>query len=181
MSTILPPRRILVSSLSIVCLMLSSSLFAQPLALRIAVLDVQRILVESEPGRKAIEDLKVLQEESVATARTRQEDVKVLQDKINEGRLSLSADRLAEMEKQLEAKVLDFRRFQEDMERELNRKRDEAFAKIERDVMPIVDEVGKAEGYTLIFNKFQSGLVYADQQVDITDAVIVKYNEKSGQ
>jgi Skp family chaperone for outer membrane proteins len=36
--------------------------------------------------------------------------------------------------------------------------------------------VGREQGLTLIFNKFQSGLVYADQSVDITDDVIRRFN-----
>jgi Skp family chaperone for outer membrane proteins len=30
---------------------------------------------------------------------------------------------------------------------------------------------------TLIFNKFQSGLVYADETIDITDEVIQRFNK----
>jgi Skp family chaperone for outer membrane proteins len=39
-------------------------------------------------------------------------------------------------------------------------------------VFPIINTLGKEGGYTLIFNKFQSGLVYADEAIDITDLVI---------
>ena len=42
--------------------------------------------------------------------------------------------------------------------------------------MPIIDQIGKEQGLTLIFNKFQSGLVYADDTVDITDEVIRRFN-----
>jgi outer membrane protein len=40
----------------------------------------------------------------------------------------------------------------------------------------VIDAVGQERGLTLIFNKFQSGLVYADEAVDITDDVIRRFN-----
>jgi hypothetical protein len=36
--------------------------------------------------------------------------------------------------------------------------------------------VAKEQGFQLVFNKFQSGLLYADGGSDITDAVITKFN-----
>jgi hypothetical protein len=36
--------------------------------------------------------------------------------------------------------------------------------------------VGKEKGFTLIFNKFQSGLVYADDAIDLTDEVLKVFN-----
>ena len=35
-------------------------------------------------------------------------------------------------------------------------------AELERRVFPVINQVGKEKGFTLIFNKFQSGLVYAE-------------------
>jgi hypothetical protein len=38
--------------------------------------------------------------------------------------------------------------------------------------MPVINQVGKELGYTLIFRKFESGLIYADEAVDITASII---------
>ena len=39
-------------------------------------------------------------------------------------------------------------------------------------MFPVINQVGKEGGYTLIFRKFESGLIYADEAIDITDEVI---------
>jgi Skp family chaperone for outer membrane proteins len=36
----------------------------------------------------------------------------------------------------------------------------------------VINQVGKDLGYTLIFRKFESGLIYADEAIDITSVVI---------
>ncbi len=45
-------------------------------------------------------------------------------------------------------------------------------AQIDQRVMPVINQVGKDLGYTLIFRKFESGLIYADEAIDITSVVI---------
>jgi Skp family chaperone for outer membrane proteins len=44
--------------------------------------------------------------------------------------------------------------------------------------MPIIQEVGREMKLQMIFNKFQSGLVYADEAMDITDQVLRRFNTK---
>lgn len=140
--------------------------------LKIAVIDTERILLTSATGKKALADLKKLQEAKEGEARTKQQEIKDLQAKLTDGRLSLAQDKLADMEKQLEEKVVALRRFQEDANSELGKKRDQVLASIDQKVMPVINQVGKEMGYTLIFRKFESGLIYADEAVDITAAII---------
>ncbi len=66
--------------------------------------------------------------------------------------------------------------FQDDAQRELDDARRVALEGLEERILPVIDAVGKEQGMTLIFNKFQSGLVYADETVDITDEVIRRFN-----
>jgi len=144
----------------------------QPAGLKVAVIDTEKILLTSNTGKKALADLKKVQEAKEAEARTKQQEIKDLQAKIADGRLSLAQDKLTEMEKQLEDKLISLRRFQEDANSELTKKRDQVLAAIDQKVMPVINQVGKEMGYTLIFRKFESGLIYADEAVDITGAII---------
>jgi outer membrane protein len=140
--------------------------------IKIAVIDTERILLTSNTGKKALADLKKLQEAKEGEARTKQQEIKDLQAKLSDGRLSLAQDKLSEMEKQLEEKLVALRRFQEDANAELGKKRDQVLASIDQKVMPVINQVGKELGYTLIFRKFESGLIYADEAVDITASII---------
>jgi len=139
---------------------------------KIAVIDTERILLESTTGKKALADLKKLQEGKEGELRTRQQEIKDLQAKISDGRLSLAQDKLAEMDKQLEDRVIALRRLQDDATRELNKRKDDVLGSIDQRVMPVINQLGKEQGYTLIFRKFESGLIYADETVDITTSVI---------
>lgn len=140
--------------------------------LKVAVIDTEKILLSSTTGKKALADLKKLQEAKEAEGRAKQQEIKDLQAKLTDGRMSLAQDKLTEMEKQLENKVIALRRFQEDANSELGKTRDTILAQIDQRVMPVINQVGKELGYTLIFRKFESGLIYADEAVDITASII---------
>jgi Skp family chaperone for outer membrane proteins len=140
--------------------------------LRVAVIDTEKILLASTAGKKALADLKKLQEQREGDLRAKAQELKDLQAKINDGRLSLAQDKLADLSKLMEVKDILLRRAQDDANRELTKKRDDMLAQIDERVMPVINQVGKELGYTLIFRKFESGLIYADDAIDITGFVI---------
>ena len=48
---------------------------------------------------------------------------------------------------------------------------------LEGKIKPVIDQIGKEMGLAAIFNKFESGLVYASDAIDITDTVIKRFND----
>lgn len=143
----------------------------------IGVIDVQRLLVESSRGQALLVELKNLREQMAAEGEVLQQGIQSLRERLQEGRQSLSEEGIAEMEKDLEDRLIELRRFADDADRVLQKEQDDAFAKIERDVVPIIDRVGQEQGFTLIFNKFESGLVFAAESVDITDLILQLYDQ----
>jgi outer membrane protein len=143
---------------------------------KVAVIDVQRVVSESDPGKEALQQLKTLQDAKVAEGQTLQQEINALQEQLNKQRFTVSEDKLAEMSKQLENKNIAMRRFEDDAKRELEDARRKQLGGLEAKILPIINAIGQEQGFTLIFNKFQSGLVYADEAVDITDEVIQRFN-----
>ncbi len=141
-------------------------------SLRIAVIDTEKILLSSAAGKKAIAELKKAQEAKEAELKFKQQEIKELQDKMTQGRLSLAQDKLTEMQKELEDREIALRRLSDDATRELNKKKDDLLGGIDEKVMPVINQIGHEQGYTMIFRKFESGLIYADDAIDITPSVI---------
>jgi outer membrane protein len=139
---------------------------------KVAVINTEQILLESATGKKAIGELKKLQDQKEAELKAKEQEIKDLQTRLNEGRLSLAQEKLDEINKQLEERVIAGRRLQDDANRELGKRRDELLGAVDQKVMPLISKLGKELGYTLIFRKFESGLIYADDAVDITKVVI---------
>ena len=143
---------------------------------KVAVIDVQRVVAESDPGKEAIQKLKAISDAKIQEGQAMQQEMATLQDQYNKQRFTVSEERMAEMAKELEDKNIAIRRFEDDAKRELEEVRRRELGGLEERILPIINQIGMEEGITLIFNKFQSGLVYADEAVDITDDVIRRFN-----
>jgi outer membrane protein len=152
---------------------------AAPATTKIAILDVQRLVTDSVAGKDAIAKLKKLQDGKIAEGKAKSDEIDALRKRLNEGRLSLADDKIAELEKQLEEKITSARRFQEDAEKEFSKSRETAFQDIERKVFPVIEKYGQENGYTFIFNKFQSGLLFAANGTDVTDQIIQRFDAQA--
>ncbi|HEV7242143.1 MAG TPA: OmpH family outer membrane protein [Thermoanaerobaculia bacterium] len=156
---------------------LAAPMFAQTTPARVAVIDVQKVLTQSTAGKSAYEKLKKMQDDRMEKAKGMDEELRKLDSDISTKRLSLSEDKLADMQKQLAEKRISMQRYAQDAEREIGEARDRELQALEAKIKPVIDGIGKEMGLAAIFNKFESGLVYASEAIDITDTVIKRFNE----
>lgn len=156
---------------------LAVPVLAQTTPARVAVIDVQKVLTQSTAGKASYERLKKLQEERVEKAKTMDEELRKLDSDINAKKISLSEEKLTEMQKQLADKRISMQRYAQDADREIGEARDRELQALEAKIKPIIDAIGKEMGLAAIFNKFESGLVYASDAIDITDTVVKRFNE----
>jgi len=153
--------------------------FAQSAPARVAVIDVNKVLMSSTLGKTAYERLKKMQDERVARANKMNDDAAALEKDINEKKLTLSEEKLADLTKQLSDRKIAIQRFAQDADREVGESRDKELQALEVKIKPVIDQVGKEMGLAAIFNKFESGLVYASDAIDITDMVVKRFNEQN--
>jgi len=156
---------------------LSMPAFAQNTPARVAVIDVQKVLTQSASGKAAYEKLKKMQDDRVEKAKQLDDDMRKIDTEINTKRLSLSEDKLADLQKQLADKRINIQRYAQDADREIGEARDRELQALESKIKPVIDGIGKEMGLAAIFNKFESGLVYASEAIDITETVIKRFNE----
>lgn len=173
-----PPRLLPVLALGL-------AVFASPLAIaqtppaaptRIAVIDVQKVLSESDAGKVAYDKLKKAQDDRVAVAKKMDEEIRKLDTEINTKRSSLSEAKLADLQKQLADKRVAMQRYAQDADREISQMRDRELQALESKIKPVIDALGAEMNLAAVFNKFESGLIYASDHIDITNDVIRRFN-----
>jgi outer membrane protein len=156
---------------------LATPMFAQnSVPARFAVIDVQKVLQQSTAGKAAYERLKKMQDDRVARAQKMQEEITAIENDMNAKKLSLAEDKLNDMAKQASDKKIAMQRYAQDADREVTEARDKELATLETKIKPVIDSIGKEMGLAAIFNKFESGLVYASDAIDITDSVIKRFD-----
>jgi outer membrane protein len=166
--------------ISVAVAALAAPMFAQAPSQRLAVIDVQKVLTQSTAGKAAYDKLKKMQDDRVEKAKQMDDELRKLDADINTKKLSLSEDKITDMQKQLADKRISMQRYAQDADREIGEARDRELQALEAKIKPVIDGIGKEMGIAVIFNKFESGLVYASDAIDITDAVVKRFNEAQG-
>jgi outer membrane protein len=160
--------------LALVSAALAAPALAQGAGLKIAIIDVQRIITDSTTGKAALAELQKYGKDQQDRLEAKRQEIQQLRSRISDGQLSLAQDKLDQMQKDLETKGIELRRASDDAQRDFNSHQEQALKGIEDKVMPIIQQIGKEGGYTMIFRKFESGLVFADDGIDITAQVITR-------
>jgi len=145
-------------------------------SLRIGVINVERLVQESALGKEAFNRVKKLNDQKKDEGDKLQKELRDMEQKLADQGAALADDKRDALQKSYQEKAIAFKRFQDDATRELEAAQKKELGELERRVFPVINQVGKERGFTLIFNKFQSGLVYADEAVDLTDDVLKVFN-----
>lgn len=146
-------------------------------AASIAYIDLQRVMLESEPGKQIRGSLTKEAERLKATLDGRQAELQRLKDAVEKQSATITPEARAQKEKEYQAKLKDYQRLYNDYQAELQQKDMEFTQKVLKQVEEVVKGLGEKEKYTLILEKSQAGILYAQPSVDITARVITLFNE----
>ncbi len=147
--------------------------------MRIGVIEVQRIVQESAVGKESLARVQKLQQGKQDELTKRQKELRELEQKIQDQGKSLSEDAMEKLQKEYQGKAVDLKRFQDDAQRELEEAQRKELGDLEKRIMPVINDVAREQGFQLVFNKFNSGLLFADDKAtDITELVITKFNSQ---
>lgn len=154
---------------------LVSAGFAQQ-TLQIAVVNSQEVLEKSAEGKKVMAQLQSKDSKAQADIAKMDEDIRVLETRLNTQRLTLTQESMIQMQADLERKRTERTRFAEDMSREIQDLQQRLFVRIQSELLPIIEGVGKERNLDLIFDLVQSGAIYFSPATDLTAEIIQKYD-----
>jgi outer membrane protein len=147
---------------------------------KIAVVDLQRALNETEDGRKAKGQLKKLFKQRQDILDKRQTEIKGMKDSIEKQRNVLQRNVLQKKLEDYQKAFVELQTKYVEYQRELAKKEAELTKVIIARMENILRRIGQAEGYTLIMERNESGVVWVPANLDLTDVVIQKYNGGEG-
>jgi outer membrane protein len=160
-------------SLFIVCCFLPGLSFGADTA-KFGSVDIQKLLNESDAGKKAKSELESLIKSKQSVINDKEKTVEKLKADLEKQTSVLSADARKSKEDELEKQVREYQRLVQDSQAEVKKKEAELTDAILKDVKELIDKIGEQEGYALIVEK--SMVIYASQNTDITDIVMKKIN-----
>lgn len=155
-------------------------LYAQ---VRVAVVDLQRALNETDDGRRAKARLKRLFKQRQASLDEAQNELKALKEEIEraseDGTLSESA--LRERAEEYQKQFVELQSTYMEYQRELAEKEADMTASIIERMQGILVTMGEAGGYDIILERSEGGVIWTSSSVtDVTDNLVERYNAGEG-
>ena len=139
-------------------------------------MDSNEFMLKTKKGKAIRQKIEKLQNEKQQQAQTKQEEIKKLQTELLSP--ALNDDTRVKKSEELNKKQVALKRFLEDSRSELERAFQKEVIAMDKQIMPLLQEMGKTKGFTLILETQKSGVLYFDQAVDITDEVIKAFDAR---
>lgn len=165
--------RYIVRSCAVICLCLPTLVLAE---VKVGVVNATKLLEEAPLSKKASSKMETefapREKELVAI----QKDIKAAEDKLLRDGVVMSDSERGKVERELVSRKRELKRSQDEFREDLNIRRNELMADLQRSLNETITAFAKAEQYDLILFE---GVAYASPRVDITDAVLARL-KKSG-
>ncbi|WP_432820999.1 OmpH family outer membrane protein [Trichloromonas sp.] len=145
---------------------------------KVGFVDLQKALNFSMAGKSAKETISKKVKDYEGTIEGKKSELKKLKEELEKQAVLLSEQARAEKERDYQQKLKDFQRFTKDIQEELQRSDADYTRQILEKVLKIIGEMGEKQGYTVILEKSESSLLYADDKIDMTEAVIKAFDEQ---
>ncbi len=146
--------------------------------LRMGVVDLQKVLVETEAGKKARESLSTFMKNRQAVVELEEKELKRMEEDLVKQASVLSAAAKKDREDQLRRRVMEFQQRANDLNREVQEKQKEVLEDFRERAERVVGRVAQQLGLAVVMEKGRGGpTVYADTSLDISAKVIEEFNK----
>lgn len=164
------PRR-LALLLAVSLLSLAPAAAAQ---MRVAVVDTQRAVMETEDGLRAQATLKKLFDKRQRELDQKQKDLQKEREELEKNREKLSNADMAKRVEKWQQEMAQVQAVFMEYNKELQQKQNELTQPIVQKTVGIIRRLATAEGFDLVLERQAAAYVRAD--LDLTDRVITAYN-----
>ena len=146
---------------------------------KIGYVDLNKALNESTKGKTAVKLLEDMVKAKQSVIIEKEKELKALDDEIAKQASILNPDAIKEKQAKREKLMRDYQRMVKDSQDEVQQKRNNFMEAIIKDLRNSVVQIGKDKGYSIIFERVASGILYIPEDVDVTDTLIEQFNKAS--
>jgi outer membrane protein len=147
-----------------------------PEGAKIAFVNIQRIASDSGEGKTLSARVQALNQKKVQELNEKNKALQADQQKLQSGGTVMSDSARAELEKKIERQNVDIQRTTQDAQAEVQELQQELQSEFQRKLLPVVQQVAQEKGLHILFSAGDSGIVWADQGLDITADVIKRFD-----
>ena len=143
---------------------------------KIGTINFQRILDVSDAGKEAQTKLNEQAQKMEADLKSKGAEIEENRKQFERESLVMNKEMKDAKEREMRIKINDFKQLQQKYTGVARELQFRLVGKIRQDIDTLVKEMGKKQGFLLIMEAKEAGIIYTPTKIDITDAVIKAYN-----
>lgn len=144
---------------------------------KIGFVDMKAVIAKSEPGSKAMEQLKTQFKDMKDNLDAQKKSLDTLKEELQKQSMMLSQEAKLDKEAQYKRKVRDFQDMGQNYQRKLQQAEQNLSKPIIDTLIQVIQDYGKKNGFTAIFDKQGSGLLFSQDNIDLTTMIIAELNK----
>lgn len=146
--------------------------------LKIGYVDVRQVLIQSNAGKQfqAVTEKAGKEKQNMFAAEEKK--LQALKDAYEKDQLTYSEAQKRSKQRDLQDKYQALQDSVNDTQKEFRQKEGEFTGKSLKDIRTVIAEVAKEEKTTLVLEKTEMSVLYAEEGMDLTAKVLQKYNAK---
>lgn len=152
----------------------SGMVFAE---IKVGIINPEKVVRNTTRGKAVLKKLEDLSKSKQAKIKEMAGEIEKLEKEVMSP--ALNTETRERKAVTLQDNKTRYQRFVEDSTRDFQNSYRQEMSKLQKEIMPIIAEVGKAMGYTLILDVSSSGISYFDPAIEITDQIIEAFNKKA--
>lgn len=157
-------------------LVLGSPAFGE--GVKVAVIDINRILNESEAGKAARQGMESRYGELKKKIESLTDEARKMKEELDKQKILLGKEKLKEKEEALAAKVNELRSLTQESEKEMQNRQGEATREVLKVIEGKIDQVVEEQKIDLLLDR-SSGVVHFAPSLDITAKILEMVNKES--
>ncbi len=170
-------KRILTILATILVTATAATWAQSPSAFKIGVFDANRVSEETNEGKRIAGKLSAFGDKKKAELAAKEKEVGELRAQLDSQTLSLSPEKSQQLQKDVQKKGLELQQAQEAARNEFQIEVSDAQNKFQEQLIRVINQFGRDEGFTLIVERSTGGVAFAAESIDVTTAIVDKFNE----
>jgi outer membrane protein len=145
--------------------------------LKIGYVDIQRVIAESQAGKRAKERFQAQIKKAESDVQRERSELERMRADLDKKGALLKDEERRNLEADFQKRSVNLQRTMGDYQQDLRNKENEMMADILKELEGVVSDLGKSEKFTVILERSQ--ILYSDPGSDITTRVIEAYNSRA--
>jgi outer membrane protein len=147
-----------------------------PEGTKFAFINIQRVAGESTEGKASTAKVQALNQQKVAQLNDLNKKLQADQAKLQQQTSVMSDAARGQLERDIDRQQKEIQRFTQDAQEEVQQLQQDLQNGFQGRLLPVIQQVVAERGLQILFSQNDSGIVWADSALDITNDVIKRFD-----